>query len=322
MSSGDVAVGGRVAVAVAAQVVGEHAIAVGELGHDPQVPDGEVAREPVDHHQVGAFAELLVVQPQPARERRLRHQILTAALTRRTPGPCSRSITAACSSGASSTFSPGPAATGSAARRAAHRPALQLAVGSNRPAGTLPAMSSGTGRPSWCSSSGATSTIESSSALAPRADARPLGDEDPLPAVVAVGLLAAGHDRVARAGSTSCRRRRARARGRARAVRYGPEKACSRVHTSSTSGRPSCGTRAPRAGPAAISSVELLAHLRGQRLVAARHAVDDVDPLAGRRGGVGDRARTSRARGRGGSSRRSRRRCAARSRSSSAAQNR
>ena len=58
----------RAAVAVPAQVVGQDAEAVGQRGHELQVPDGEVAGDAVNHHHVRAVADLLVVEGETAVE--------------------------------------------------------------------------------------------------------------------------------------------------------------------------------------------------------------------------------------------------------------
>ena len=59
------AVAGRwsVAQAVSAQVEGQHPAVLGQLGDDPQVPDGQVPSQAVDHHQVRATPDLLIVDP-------------------------------------------------------------------------------------------------------------------------------------------------------------------------------------------------------------------------------------------------------------------
>jgi hypothetical protein len=52
----------HVAVPVAPQVVGQDLEAVHQHRCDLQVPDREVAGQPVDHHQVRALADALVMQ--------------------------------------------------------------------------------------------------------------------------------------------------------------------------------------------------------------------------------------------------------------------
>src|SRR4051812_4541075 len=66
----------HVAVAVATQIVGKDSEVIPEERDDLEVPDGEIAGQAVDHHEVRALADLLIVQFDAAAECRLRHAIL------------------------------------------------------------------------------------------------------------------------------------------------------------------------------------------------------------------------------------------------------
>ena len=172
-----------------------------------QAPDREVAGQAVDHHHVRSLADPLAVDPDPAaQERLIPHTPVRAALDH------GRLLSGLQGHAFVLTF-------GAAGGWAAVRRGGLLDLLGPEDLDRHPAVHVVGGRQAHqCSTSGATSTIESAPVLLPGRMPTPR-DEDAVGAVVPVGLLAARHERVGGQDREPGRRRPARARGPARSPR-------------------------------------------------------------------------------------------------------
>ena len=233
MSSGRVASRRHVAVAVAAQVVGQDPEAVRRgIGTMLQVPDGEVAGDPVDHHDVGTLADPLVVE--------LRIPLLEVGFGHR------RSLSsfdvaegaqavhhARLLLGVQGELRPGRRRTGAGApRRGRYRggPPLELARLEDL-AGHAPGHVVGHGQRRGGSRMQRRDVDDRQLvARGARRARRARGEEHPRPAVVPARLVAARDERVGAAGSTSSPPSASTIETSGPSASYGPENASSRVH--------------------------------------------------------------------------------------------